>query len=121
MAALFSCEICYFVLIPISTLTLLVFWVFLKSFLPKPKIKDFHKKYVLITGCDTGFGRRVAILLDKLGFNVIATCLTNKGKETIEEVCSSRLISAVMDVSDSKQINDVFDKVKKIIPREEGT
>ncbi|XP_031568348.1 dehydrogenase/reductase SDR family member 9-like [Actinia tenebrosa] len=121
MADSFSCDPCFLLLLlAISIFTLFVAWLFLRSFLPKPKIKDFHKKYVLITGCDSGFGRRTAILLDELGFNVIATCLTTQGKEGLQEVCSSRLIAALMDVTDSEQIRNFYDEVKKIIPSEEG-
>jgi uncharacterized membrane protein len=120
MAFLFSCDICCSVLIPITILTLVALWVILKSFFPKPKVSDFHKKYVLITGCDTGFGRTTAIRLDRLGFHVIAACLTNEGKESIQEVCSDRLIGVLMDVTDSKQIQAVYEEVKQVIPCNAG-
>ena len=34
---------------------------------------------VVITGCDSGFGEMAAIQIQKLGFHVIACCLTEKG------------------------------------------
>ena len=41
---------------------------------------DIKGKFVLITGCDSGFGRETAIRLDKMGVCVLATCLTKQGK-----------------------------------------
>ena len=40
-------------------------------------------KYVLITGCDSGFGRALAIHLDSLQVPVIAGCLTSKGLDQL--------------------------------------
>ena len=42
-----------------------------QHFNPTPDI-DPRDKYVLISGCDTGFGNGLAIELDKQGFNVLA-------------------------------------------------
>ncbi|KAK3753823.1 hypothetical protein QZH41_005376 [Actinostola sp. cb2023] len=92
-----------------------VLWYLLKSFFPKPKVGDFSNKYVLITGCDSGFGKTTAIRLDQMGFHVISCCLTREGKENFQTVCSDRLVSVLMDVTDSKQIRDVFVQVKNIV------
>lgn len=109
------------VLIPTSVLALLVVWLFLKKLLPKPKVDDFKNKFVLITGCDSGFGKMTAIRLDKMGFRVIATCLTLKGVENlIEEAGSDRLIAMVMDVTNSEQIKDVYAEIKHLVA-EKGT
>ena len=40
--------------------------------LDNSRIKCINKKYVLITGCDTGFGYDTAKKFDKLGCYVIA-------------------------------------------------
>ena len=45
-----------------------------EHFFPSPNI-DPNGKYVLISGCDTGFGHALAIELDKQGFNVLAGVL----------------------------------------------
>ncbi|CAF4430897.1 unnamed protein product, partial [Adineta steineri] len=42
-----------------------------QHFYPAPNI-DPRGKYVLISGCDSGFGNSLAIDLDKQGFNVFA-------------------------------------------------
>lgn len=83
--------------------------------------KDFVKgKFVITTGCDTGFGRAIAIQLDFLGAKVIATCLTEDGRASLRRVCSSRLRTVLLDISQSNQIQNVYEEVKRIIPEEEG-
>ena len=80
--------------------------------LPKPKI-DIKGKYVLITGCDTGFGRATAIELDRMGVHVLATCLTNEGEKSLKSVTSDKLKTFQMDVTNSKRIKDVYEEIKK--------
>ena len=81
-------------------------------FLPKPKI-DIKGKYVLISGCDTGFGRATAIELDRMGAYVLATCLTNEGEKSLKSVTSDKLKTFQMDVTNSEQIKDVYEEIKK--------
>ncbi|XGW06867.1 hypothetical protein V3C99_016856 [Haemonchus contortus] len=40
-------------------------------------------KYVFITGCDSGFGRLLALKLLKMGVNVFAGCYTENGREDL--------------------------------------
>ena len=80
--------------------------------LPRPKI-DIKGKYVLITGCDTGFGRATAIELDSMGAYVLATCLTNEGEQSLKSVTSDKLKTFQMDVTNSKHIKDVYEEIKK--------
>jgi len=78
-----------------------------------PRAKDDVKdKYVLITGCDSGFGRETAIKLDKMGVCVMATCLTKEGEQSLKSVTSDKLKTFQMDVTNSQQINDVYQEVK---------
>ena len=81
------------------------------------EIKD---KYVLITGCDSGFGRKTAIRLDEMGVRVIATCLTKEGEQNLKSVTSDRLKTFQMDVTNSQHIRDVFDEEERRIPDETG-
>lgn len=104
-----------YLLIPTSIITIIILRYLLRLLLPRPQVNDFNNKYVLITGCDSGFGKMTAKQLDQKGFRVIATCLTNEGKENIENLCSDRLVSMVLDITDSRQINDVFTKVKSLV------
>ena len=80
--------------------------------LPRRKI-DVKGKYVLITGCDTGFGRATAIKLDKMGACVLATCLTKEGEHSLKSEASDELKTFQLDVTNSKQIKDVYEEIKK--------
>ena len=81
---------------------------------------DINGKFVLVTGCDSGFGRETAIRLDKMGVHVMATCLTKEGEQRLKSAMSDKLITFQMDVTDSKQIEEVFQKVKKLVEGKSG-
>ena len=70
----------YLVLVLISVYWI-VDWIIRIPSLSKESIR---KKYVLITGCDSGFGREGAVMLDKIGLNVFATCMTREGEEYLQ-------------------------------------
>ena len=84
------------------------------------KIQGVRNKYVLITGSGSGFGKEIAVQLDQLGFRVIATCRTKAGEESVRTVCSNRVKTYCMDVTDASQVRKVFESVKKEIPANEG-
>ena len=84
------------------------------------KVPNLHSKYILITGCDTGFGRETAVRLDRMGIHVLATCLTEEGAKGVKSVTSERLKTFVMNVTDGRQIEAVFDQVKQLIPSGHG-
>ena len=73
---------------------------------------DPHGKYVLITGCDTGFGNQLAIQLDKQGFNVLATVLIPTNIDLLKGKLSSRSDVFVLDITKDEDINTVYDLVK---------
>ena len=81
---------------------------------------NINGKFVLITGCDSGFGRETAITLDKMGVHVLATCLTKEGEQSLKSVTSDKLITFQMDVTNSQQIEEVFQKVKKLLGGKSG-
>ncbi|KAL9985510.1 hypothetical protein ACROYT_G007925 [Oculina patagonica] len=91
----------------------------IKRLIPRSKL-DVKDKYVLVTGCDSGFGRETAIRLDEMGVNVIATCLTKEGEQSLKAVTSEKLKTFQMDVTNSQKINDVFKEVKRTIPCDTG-
>jgi len=104
-------------LLPSWILLVIIFLItiyFVACLLPSSKI-DLKGKYVLITGCDSGFGRQTAIKLDKMGAFVLATCLTKEGEQSLKSVSSDKLKAFQMDVTNSRQIEDVYSQVKKEI------
>ena len=100
----------WIVLVIIALITI----YFVAYMLPRSKI-DLKGKYVLITGCDSGFGRQTAITLDKMGVCVLATCLTKEGEQSLKSVTSDKLKTFMLDVTNSQQIKDVYSEVKKEI------
>lgn len=60
--------------------------------------------FVFITGCDSGFGRLLALRLDQRGFRVLASCLTPTGAEDLQRVSSSRLQVTLLDVTDPQSV-----------------
>ena len=60
--------------------------------------------FIFITGCDSGFGRLLALRLDQRGFRVLASCLTPSGAEDLRQVASSRLHTTLLDVTDPQSV-----------------
>ena len=81
---------------------------------------DLDKKYVLITGCDSGFGQETAIRLDKMGVCVLATCLTKEGEQSLRSVTSNNLKIFQLDVTNSQQIQDLYKQVNGLLPSGHG-
>lgn len=86
----------------------------------KDTAEGITNKYVLITGCRSGFGKEIAMRLDQLGFRVFATCRTKEGEDSLREVCSDNVKTFVMDVTDRGQVQEVFEKIKREISDDKG-
>ena len=115
MDAAESSKFSWLVLPVIGIFTLSLFYYF------KPRAKlNVKGKYVLITGCDSGFGRLTAIALDKMGVCVLATCLTKGGEQSLKSVTSDKLKTFQLDVTNSEQIKEVYYKVTELIKRDGG-
>ncbi|NXX33915.1 RDH16 dehydrogenase, partial [Nicator chloris] len=70
-------------------------------------VPRLSEKYVLITGCDSGFGNLLARQLDARGLRVLAACLTDAGAAQLRVATSNRLQTVLLDVTSSKSIADV--------------
>ena len=92
-------------------LTLIIF----RSF-SKKQVNGLGEKYVLITGCDSGFGHETAIQLDKMGVCVLATCLTKEGEQSLKSAASDRLKTFQLDVTNSQQIKNLYAQLKEVLP-----
>ncbi|XP_077978847.1 retinol dehydrogenase 7-like [Glandiceps talaboti] len=86
----------------------------------KPTIRGIPDKYVLITGCDRGFGNMLTKRLDKTGFHVFATCLSQQGCKALDEDTSSRVVTLQMDVTNTDSIKKTFQKVQDFLPSGKG-
>ncbi|XP_048050576.1 retinol dehydrogenase 1 [Megalobrama amblycephala] len=75
-------------------------------------ITGIHEKYVLVTGCDSGFGNLAARQLDQRGFHVIAACLTEPGASRLRAAASPRLKTLLLNVTDSASIKSALERVR---------
>ena len=76
----------------------------LELYIRSLQLENIRSRYVLITGCDSGFGNLLARNLDRIGVPVFATCLTEQGMTQLHETCSSRLRAFPMDVTNEEDI-----------------
>jgi NAD(P)-dependent dehydrogenase (short-subunit alcohol dehydrogenase family) len=67
---------------------------------------------VLITGASTGIGEACALLLDKLGFQVIAGVRKSHDGDSLKQKASPKLSYVIIDVTDQASIMAAFDTVK---------
>lgn len=83
-------------------------------------VPALKQKYVLITGCDSGFGNLLAKQLDEKGMHVIACCYTPQGKRELQKNTSKKLVTLSLDVSNHDSVCECYESVKKILPVEAG-
>jgi len=83
-------------------------------------IGKYNDRYILVTGCDTGFGNILAKRLDRLGCHVFAGCLTESGGAELKSQCSDKLQVLPLDVSNQEHVRKAFDIVKAAIPPGQG-
>ncbi|KNC85291.1 hypothetical protein SARC_02514 [Sphaeroforma arctica JP610] len=76
--------------------------------------KDRSTHFIFITGCDSGFGYMLSKSMDKKGFSVIATCLTDKGAQKLKSETSDRLRTMVFDMTNEKQLDEAVENTKAI-------
>ncbi|XP_054043191.1 retinol dehydrogenase 16-like isoform X1 [Rissa tridactyla] len=67
-------------------------------------VPGLPEKYVLITGCDSGFGNLLAQQLEARGLRVLAACLTEAGAARLRAAASPRLQTVLLDVTSSQSV-----------------
>jgi NAD(P)-dependent dehydrogenase (short-subunit alcohol dehydrogenase family) len=83
-------------------------------------IGKYNERYILVTGCDMGFGNILAKRLDRLGCHVFAACLTESGGAALKSQCSQNLQVLNLDVSNQESVQKAFDIVKATLPAGQG-
>ncbi|KAK0053109.1 retinol dehydrogenase 7 [Biomphalaria pfeifferi] len=102
-------------------LVLLVITLFLIEYLRRRlTVGGYRGKYVLVTGCDSGFGQRLATRLDNLSFKVFAGCLTEDGRLYLSKNCSENVVPFLLDVRSNESIQSALDLVKQNLPKDIG-
>lgn len=73
-------------------------------------------RIVVITGCDSGFGRMLAAQLDKLGYSVVALCLKDESVDDLKQEMSSssRFHALQCDVTSQESVDRAVDAVAKL-------
>ncbi|XP_007535037.1 short-chain dehydrogenase/reductase family 9C member 7 [Erinaceus europaeus] len=67
-------------------------------------VRNLSDKYVVITGCDSGFGNLLAKQLVDRDMRVLAACLTEEGAQKLLQDTSNRLQAFLLDVTKSESI-----------------
>lgn len=97
-------ELCVPAVMYLYVLGLVVLYYLYRWVRELPRVPNKDSKYVYVTGCDSGFGNLLARHLDKLGFRVIAGCLTEKGEEDLKKSCSGSLTTTHLDVTSKDSV-----------------
>ncbi|CAF2946606.1 unnamed protein product [Rotaria sp. Silwood2] len=95
-------------------IVLYIFYRLYKHLFPAPNINP-NVKYVLISGCDSGFGHGLAIELDKQGFNVFAGVYIPDSIISLKEKLSSRATLFRLDITKQEDIDAAFDLLWKSV------
>ncbi|CAF1593391.1 unnamed protein product [Rotaria sp. Silwood1] len=91
---------------------LYIFYRLYQHFFPTPNINP-NGKYVLISGCDSGFGHGLAIELDKQGFNVLAGVFLSDNVASLKEKLSPKATVFLLDITKQEDIDGAFELVNK--------
>jgi 3-hydroxybutyrate dehydrogenase len=79
-------------------------------------------KLVVISGCDTGFGRELSILLSKkCGYVVLAGCLKTESEDSLKKICGDNLYTAPLDVAKDDSVKTFIEKMEKILSSKDGS
>ena len=72
-------------------------------FKPVAKHENNTDKTVLITGCDSGFGKGLVISATNAGFNVIAACYSEQAAKEFDN--NSDVVAVVADLTKKEDID----------------
>ena len=76
-------------------------------------VSHLRDKLVFITGCDSGFGNKLARQLDLRGLRVLAGCLTEQGAEQLRNQTSDRPQTVILDVTKTESVAAASEWVKE--------
>ncbi|UJR32686.1 hypothetical protein I4U23_020145 [Adineta vaga] len=89
-----------------------IFYRLYLHFFPSPSIKP-NGKYVLISGCDSGFGHKLAVQLDQKGFHVLAGVYLSNNISKLEKELSSKATVFSLDITKQQDIDGIYELVRK--------
>jgi NAD(P)-dependent dehydrogenase (short-subunit alcohol dehydrogenase family) len=92
----------FFVLLAVGAVLAFIRWLMASTL----KTANIQGKTVLITGCDTGFGRGTTVQLAGKGVKVLAACLTQEAVDELNKV--KNVVAFQMDVTKKESIEQSF-------------
>jgi len=78
-------------------------------------VQGSEKKYVYITGCDSGFGEILTKKLEKLGFGVFAGVYLESSIKKLKNECSSRVFPIQVDVTKEDSCENAATVMKSVL------
>ncbi|CCD70892.1 dietary restriction down regulated [Caenorhabditis elegans] len=87
------------------------------NFLIKQRVDNYGKKTVAISGCDSGFGRLLAVRLVKQGVPVIAGVLKKENGESLKKEVNtpSLLTFGILNVANDESVKEFVKLVEKTV------
>ena len=99
---------------------LFVLYKLVDRLLRLPRINRYSDRYILVTGCDSGFGFELAKRLDSLGCHVFAGCLTESGETRLRKSCTGRVLTIPLDVSMPDSVRKASQTVSKKLKEDDA-
>ena len=96
-----------------STVGVYVLYKLCDKLLRLPRIGRYSDRYILVTGCGSGFGLDLVKRLDALGCHVFAGCRRDSSVAELAESCSDRVQPIQMDVSKPDSVRKALEIVNQ--------
>lgn len=91
----------------------MVIALFINARRRKQFISNYQEKCVFITGTDSGFGRSLAMALDKKGIKVYAGCYTDDGLLSLKEESSNKMKCFKVDIANEESLLAAREYIEK--------
>lgn len=96
------------VLILCGLVVLVVVYKLLDHIVRWPRVDNYSDRYILVTGCDSGFGHALVRRLDSLRCHVFAGCFTEAGETQLTKLCSDRVRPVALDITSHDSVRRAF-------------
>jgi len=103
----------------IAVILLSLYWLF-RKLSHRRLVVPADQKVVLVTGCDTGFGKAAALRLEELGYVVFAGCLNAKSAD-INSSVSDTFHVLQMDVTKQAEVDAALTAIKTYLSEDKDS
>eukprot|EP00053_Salpingoeca_punica_P011321 m.101085 g.101085 ORF g.101085 m.101085 type:complete len:327 (+) comp15644_c0_seq1:202-1182(+) len=101
----------------LAVLLRMVLW--LKRIVANRQRIPLRGKWVVITGCDSGFGQALAVRLTQQGCKVFASCLSEEGAAKLKTLCPDHLEVHLLDLSKEQSIEAFVTALRSVLKKEQ--